>query len=104
MLSSLQTFFQHILPHHILTHFLGNLANCKQHYLKNLAIRSFIRAYKVNMQEALKENPEDYASFNEFFTRPLKSDVRPFPKDLSAILSPADGSISQCGQIDQYRL
>ncbi len=50
------------------------------------------------MLEALDPNISSYKTFNEFFTRPLKSDARPLTK--ADFICPIDGSISQFGHIE----
>lgn len=53
-------------------------------------ILSFIKKYHIDTSEFLRP-PEEYSSFNDFFTRKLKSECRPIaPGDHVAIL-PADG-------------
>ena len=94
---------QYLLPHHLLSRLAGRLADCQVRWLKNLAIRLFVRHYQVNLQEALTEEPGGYASFNEFFARPLKAEARPLAA-APAILSPCDGAISQLGRIEQGRI
>ncbi len=58
-----------------------------------------MKIYDVDMNEAAQENIENYESFNEFFTRKLKPETRPIDNEDSAIISPADGRISQLGPI-----
>lgn len=38
--------------------------------------------------------PEEYKSFNDFFTRRLKKDLRPFEESPESLASPADGRIA----------
>jgi phosphatidylserine decarboxylase len=88
-----------------LSRFMGTLANLKQpKWLITLAIRAFMRRYHVNMQEALAPNVKDYATFNAFFTRKLRPDARSIDHDPSAIISPADGAISEIGQIHHDKI
>jgi phosphatidylserine decarboxylase len=56
------------------------------------------------MSQAVQSDPLRYASFNDFFTRALKSDARPIADDPSAIACPVDGVISEAGSIDGTRL
>jgi len=56
--------------------------------------------YKVDMNQAIWPSPDDYSSFNSFFTRELKPDARSWKKDNNIILSPVDGFVSQIGNIN----
>ncbi|MGB1141524.1 MAG: archaetidylserine decarboxylase [Halioglobus sp.] len=92
--------FQHILPQHLLSRFTGFLAQLRQPvWLKNWVIARFVGAFDVDMSEAAEPDISRYASFNEFFTRPLKEGARPLAD--AAIVCPADGAISQLGAISQ---
>lgn len=95
---------QYCLPHHLLSRLVGMLAACEVRWLKNPAIRWFIRRYGVNMNEATRQQPEDFRSFNDFFTRELREDARPVSSESGAVVSPADGVISAIGDIRQGRL
>jgi phosphatidylserine decarboxylase len=101
-MSSLFVALQYLLPQHLLSRFIGVFASSKR--LKTLLIKSFIRRYGVNMGEALIEDPERYSSFNEFFTRELKPGVRPLANGSNAVFCPADGAISQIGDINKDQL
>ncbi|MCF7981687.1 MAG: archaetidylserine decarboxylase [Pseudomonadales bacterium] len=98
------TLAQFLLPHHLLSRLIGYLAECRWHWLKNTLIKQFIDAYKVNMSEAAKPDPKSYACFNDFFSRALKPDARTFPEQGNEIACPADGTISQLGDIEQGRI
>ncbi|MEH6634882.1 MAG: archaetidylserine decarboxylase [Halioglobus sp.] len=92
-------FFQHIVPQHLLSRCTGWLADLRQPVgLKNWVIRQFISHFDVNMDEAEQSDPERYANFNEFFTRPLRDGARPIAD--ADIVCPADGAISQMGTIE----
>ncbi len=95
---------QHLLPQHLLSRLAGRLADSRIPWLKNSLIRLFIRRYSVNMNEAQSASADDYPSFNEFFTRALKSGSRPLQTAPDAILCPADGQISAIGSITAGRL
>lgn len=90
---------QRILPHHAFSRLVGWFAATKIRWIKHLFITKFIDAYNVNMAEALEPNPENYANFNDFFVRALKPDARPIASETNAIVSPADGAVSQLGEI-----
>ena len=60
-------------------------------------INWFVGRYGVNMAEAANPDIAGYASFNEFFTRPLKEGARPLAN--ADFICPVDGAISQFGAI-----
>jgi phosphatidylserine decarboxylase len=89
---------QHLLPKQRLTEFAGRVAGAQGSAVTLPLIRWFVRTYGVDMEEA--ENPDlaSYASFNAFFTRPLRAGVRPLAT--ADFTCPVDGAISQFGAID----
>jgi phosphatidylserine decarboxylase len=90
--------FQNLVPQHLLSRFMGMLANLRQPVrLKNWVIERFIRHFGVDMSEAREPDFTRYASFNDFFTRPLREGARPLAA--ADIVCPADGVISQQGEI-----
>ncbi len=90
---------QYILPHHPLSRLMGLLTHSQNKTWKNFFIRQVVRHYRVNMEEALETDINAYPSFNHFFTRSLKADVRPVAEQANAVTSPADGTVSQAGDI-----
>ena len=102
-----QRFFivlQYILPHHLLSRLVGKLAQSQVRWIKNSFIKFFIRRFNIDMSLALYETPDQYACFNDFFTRPLKEGVRPICSEPNSIACPADGAISQLGTIEHGRI
>jgi len=95
---------QYALPHHALSGLMSKLTHCQNKTWKNLFINSIVSLYGVNMNEAKFQNPDHYASFNEFFTRELKDGVRPLATAADAIACPADGEVSQAGPISNGRI
>ena len=100
----MHTRYQSLLPQHSLSRFAGWIANCKQPWIKNRLIHGFIRHYQVDMTLAREENPNRYINFNHFFTRSLKTEMRPISSDTRDIVSPVDGTISQIGHIKKNQL
>ncbi len=96
----LTTLPQYILPHHPLSRLMGILTHSKNKAWKNFFINQIIRQYHVNMDEAAEQNIDNFACFNDFFTRELKFGIRPIADLPGNIACPADGSISQCGEIN----
>ena len=97
-----KTLPQYLMPQHGLTNFAGSVADIKNPRIKNYIIRRFIDKYSVNMTEALIEDPDAYASFNDFFIRHLKPECRPLQS--ASVVSPVDGCISEIGRINQGQL
>jgi phosphatidylserine decarboxylase len=93
---------QYILPKQALTQLMGALAKTEGGRTTHSVIRWFIKKYSVNMTEAANPNVESYASFNEFFTRPLKASAR--PQADAQWLCPVDGAISQFGKIQNDQI
>lgn len=63
------------------------------------AIDLYVRAYDVDLSECTVPDG-GWASFNEFFTRQLRRGSRPIDDERGSIVSPADGLVADCGQID----
>ena len=91
---------QKTLPKKIMTECAGWLAQRRWPLLKNALIRLFRRAYAVDLAEAVVEDPSEYDSFNDFFTRALKPSARPICAGHTAIASPADGVVSTWGSAE----
>jgi len=89
---------QYLLPKTALTRLAGRLARARGGAATTWAIRRFIARYGVDMSEAADPDPAHYASFNEFFTRPLRAGARPLAQ--ADYLCPVDGAISQFGAIE----
>lgn len=90
---------QYVLPKHLLSRFIHGLMRSESPTVRRLIIRNFLRGYDVNMAEAAQPDPYAYRSFNDFFTRALRPDARPIDAATDAIVSPVDGTLSQCGAI-----
>ena len=91
---------QHVMPQHLLTSVVYKATRSRSPGIKNWLIGNFVRHFKPEMNDAVEPNPLAYASFNEFFTRALKPQARPFTRDPSTLISPVDGTIAQIGRID----
>lgn len=90
---------QYALPKHLLSRFIYSVMRCESPAIRRLIITNFLRGYDVNMAEAAQSDPHAYRSFNDFFTRALRTDARPIAAAAAAIASPVDGTLSQCGRI-----
>lgn len=97
-------FFQYLLPQRFLSFLSQVLAESTTTWLKNFLIKFFNRRYHVDMSEAEIENIKDYPTFNSFFIRHLKSNLRPIAPEPYSIVSPVDGCIMQIGSIKKQQL
>ena len=88
---------QYILPKHTLTRLAWWVSNIRWRPFKNTFIRVFARLFRVNLDEAISPDANDYPHFNAFFTRALKPSVRPVAS--AQWVSPADGTLSQLGTL-----
>ena len=104
MIKTLKTLIHHLTPKQFLTRAAGFFAEREWGEVTTFVIETFISIYHIDMKEALKENPEDYKTFNEFFIRELKPGLRPLPRGLNAIAAPVDGTIAEYGYITYGRL
>ncbi len=91
---------QTLLPQHTLSQFIGWLCRqTKPQFMKNMALRTFIRHYGIDMREYQRKNPHDYQNFNDFFTRELAPEARSLNAAPDTIISPIDGFVSASGTI-----
>ncbi len=95
---------QYVLPHHLLSRTVYYLMRVKTRPVKNITIRGFARLFGIDWDEAESRDPDHYETFNHFFTRELKTGIRPLPADPKMLVSPVDGRVSQAGRIEAGRI
>lgn len=95
---------QYLLPQHAISALVLRATRSKSVGFKNFIIKRFVRAFRPAMHDALQSDPLAYATFNDFFTRALRSDARPIAAAANELVSPVDGIVSAAGQIDGERL
>ena len=98
-IDSLKVKTQYFLPKKLLSRAVGQLAGRQMGKFTTFLISSFVKYYDVNMKEAKVSDITKYKTFNDFFTRELKKGVRPIVEDKKSLVIPADGTISQLGDI-----
>ena len=59
--------------------------------LSRVLIAPFIRRNAIRMEDYV---PQDYPSFNAFFCRPIRKELRPVPEAAAAFMAPCDGLLS----------
>ena len=93
---------QYLIPKQAITALAGKLASKQAGDLTTSVIRWFVKRYQVNMAEAANPDIGSYATFNDFFTRPLKDGARPLAQ--ADLVCPVDGAISQFGPINKDQI
>jgi phosphatidylserine decarboxylase len=88
---------QYLLPKRVLTVLAGKFANLRAGGVTRAVIRRFVAHYGVDMSEAAEPDIAGYATFNEFFTRPLRDGARPIAD--APFVCPVDAAVSQFGPI-----
>ena len=94
--------FQHLLPKHALTacaHWLARAA-----WLRRPLIAGFSRLYAIDLSDALEPDPRRYRSFNDFFTRALRSGRGRCHRACARSPVPATARSASAGTIDGNRL
>lgn len=100
MFNTFLALLQHAIPKRRISDVFARLARSRVKWIRWVLIRWFARTYKVDMSSAARPQLDAYASFEDFFTRELVPGARPMPLDASAIVCPADGTVSAAGHIE----
>ena len=88
----------YIMPHHAVSRVVYFVTRLRGPQVGPM-ITWFIEKYGVNMDEAEEAEVDYYQTFNEFFIRPLKADIRPIAPGENTLACPCDGTVSQAGPI-----
>jgi phosphatidylserine decarboxylase len=91
------------LPHHLISRLVYYITRFRGPMVHPM-IKFFVKKFDVDMTEAAYENIGVYATFNEFFTRPLKQGVRPIVRGKNTVACPVDGTVSEAGSIQQRQI
>jgi phosphatidylserine decarboxylase len=94
---------QYALPHRVLSRLVLWGTRWTWRPWKDALIRRVVEAYGVDMAEAAETDATCFPHFNAFFTRALGNAARPLAPP-PALLSPADGRVSQAGPIGDGRI
>jgi len=98
---------QTLLPLHLLSRIMHWLMRRQKLPGHNSFLRWAIRKYKIQLDEILEPDLFDhhiYPDLNSCFTRALKPEARPIAPGALDVCSPADGTISEIGYINDTRL
>ena len=92
---------QRLLPQRLLCRCVYRLARTRVAWIRGPLIHWFSRHYAIDMSEAARPRAEDYATFNEFFTRELKPGARPVDASGDGIAAPCDGTLTELGTLER---
>jgi phosphatidylserine decarboxylase len=95
---------QYLMPHRFFSRIIYFATRWKFRPWKSWLINRIVKAYAVDLSEAADPTLANYVHFNAFFTRALKTGARPIDPDDSAMVCPADGAVSQLGDICKGRM
>ena len=93
-----------LVPFRQLTAFAGLISRSENQLIKKILINWFCYFYKPNLDESVNKKPQDFRSFNDFFTRKLESKSRPIYQDADIIISPVDGMVVSLGNLKKGAL
>ena len=93
-----------LFPKRALSSAIGWGANCGiPASLRVAVLTQFARTYGIDITEAEKPLAE-YAGLDDFFTRRLREGARPVDGAADAVVSPADGTVVECGLAEDDHL
>lgn len=99
-MDNLKVNLQYFLPKHLITWGASVLANAKLGRCTTFAIEQFAKYYHIDLEE-IDGKLADFTTFNEFFSRPLKTGARPIDSAKNSVIFPADCKISQFGDLQK---
>jgi len=101
-LDRLWLFLQHLISPRWLSLPVYHLTRKPLGKLTPWLIRRFVKRYQIDLSIAQPSAIEEYATFNDFFTRAIDPAARPLAEN--GVLSPVDGTISQIGTVKKHTL
>jgi len=88
-----------VLPRRRISRAMGKLADHRwSPPVERAVVGLYSRVYRVDFEDCAQQR--GYASFDEFFTRGLRTGARPVDTARDALVSPADGRLDSTGPID----
>lgn len=92
-----------LTPFTTLTSLSAKLTDVPMGKFTQFLIKNFIKTFNINLDEVANSDITSYKTFNDFFIRKLKPELRPIDSDCIAVC-PTDGTIGHAGIIDAGRL
>jgi phosphatidylserine decarboxylase len=100
-------FHQYIVPQRLLSSITYFLMHTRHFPFRDPFVTFMIRRHSVKVDEALYPDYTDrniHPNINSFFVRELKPEARPIAAGVDQICSPADGTVSQAGVINDEKI
>ena len=91
-----------LLPKNALSRAVGAATRWRLGAMGRAAMRAFAARYQVDLSEC--DDLSAFATFGEFFARPLKPGSRPVAPGDEVVVSPVDGAVSESGMAQAGRL
>lgn len=101
---AIKAYPQYLMPGHLISRLTHRVMRIETPWFKNGMIRTLSAMFDIDMSDAERKQPEEFVSFNDFFTRALEPASRPIDPADNAIVSAVDGTISQMARIDDGSL
>ncbi len=92
-----------LTPFTTLTSLSAKLTDVPMGKFTQFLIKNFIKTFNINLDEVANSDITSYKTFNDFFIRQLKPELRPIDSDCIAVC-PTDGTIGHAGTIEEGRL
>lgn len=92
-----------LTPFTTLTSLSAKLTDVPMGKFTQFLIKNFIKTFNINLDEVADTDITSYKTFNDFFIRKLKPELRPIDKECIGVC-PTDGTIGHAGTIDAGRL
>ena len=80
------SYWLYIMPHHLISRFTYIITRT-HHPFTSFLIRLYVKIFKINLDECIEKNTDNYNTFCDFFTRKLKKGVHVVNKDKGSIVS-----------------
>jgi phosphatidylserine decarboxylase len=85
------------LPRRWATRFIGWFSRIEQPFVRDLSLKAWAYFADLDLSEAKRTQ---FRSVHDCFTRELKDGARPIDPDPAVLVSPCDGIVGACGEVE----
>jgi phosphatidylserine decarboxylase len=86
-----------LIPRRLATQFMGWFSQIEQPLVRDLSLAAWQLFTDIDLGDA---KTRDFRSLHDCFIRELKPDARPIASDPQLLVSPCDGIVGACGQVE----